>query len=217
MRSTELSPAAGGRPSLSAAGRADAAAGFSMLEMLVSITIIILLMSAVFPFLFQAQKRFQGNVVVSESNQSARAALEVMSQEIGQAGFNPNFTPAKTSSAVISASAAAQCVTLNNITGIHSGDWITVDTSPDNELVQIVATSNSLGPPCASARPNAARWSSSSRRCRPVPAGPSKARAAPAARSRYPSTSPARPHLRRPRILVMRTTSSSRSQQRSRG
>lgn len=119
-----------------------------MLEMLVSVTIIILLMSAVFPFLFQAQKRFQGNVVVSEANQSARAALEVMSQEIGQAGFNPNFSPAKTSSAVVTPNAAAQCVTLNNITGIHSGDWISVDTGPSEELVQVVATSSSLGVPC---------------------------------------------------------------------
>ena len=58
--------------------------GFSLMEMLVSIAIIVLLMSAVFPFLFQAQKRFQGNVVVSEANQAARAGLEVMAQEIGQ-------------------------------------------------------------------------------------------------------------------------------------
>lgn len=152
MRSIRLSHEAADprRHSLSPAPSAldGSAAGFSMLEMLVSITIIILLMSAVFPFLFQAQKRFQGNVVVSEANQSARAALEVMSQEIGQAGFNPNFSPAKISTAVVTPSATAQCVTLNNITGIHSGDWVTVDTGPDNELVQVVSTSISLGVPC---------------------------------------------------------------------
>ena len=80
--------------------------GFSLMEMLVSIAIIVLLMSAVFPFLFQAQKRFQGNVVVSEANQAARAGLEVMTQEIGQAGYNPQFTVNKTSSTSLTTNGA---------------------------------------------------------------------------------------------------------------
>ncbi len=127
-------------------GRLDSARGFSLLEMLVSVAIILLLMSAVFPFIFQVQKRFQGNQVVSESNQSARAALEVMSQEIGQAGFNPNFYPYKTSSdgTLATASAAPRCVTLTDITGINPGDWVSVDTGTNNELVKVVSTS---GPP----------------------------------------------------------------------
>ena len=49
-------------------------AGFSLMELMVSVAIIVLLMSAVFPFLFQSQKKYQENQVVSEANQSARAA-----------------------------------------------------------------------------------------------------------------------------------------------
>jgi hypothetical protein len=91
--------------------------------------------------MYQAQKRFQGNVVVSEANQSARAALEVMSQEIGQAGFNPPFTPNKTCNQGVVANALPQCVTLNDVQGINTGDWVAVDTGPNFEQVQVTGTS----------------------------------------------------------------------------
>jgi prepilin-type N-terminal cleavage/methylation domain-containing protein len=116
--------------------------GFSLLEMMVSVLIILLLMSAIFPFIMQSQKRFQGNEVVSESNQSARAALEVMSQEIGQAGFNPDFNPGKSSSASLVPNPLPQCFTLNNITGISPGDWVSVGTGFEQEVVQVSSTSN---------------------------------------------------------------------------
>jgi prepilin-type N-terminal cleavage/methylation domain-containing protein len=122
--------------------------GFSLMEMLVSIAIIVLLMSAVFPFLFQAQKRFQGNVVISEASQSARAGLEVMAQEIGQAGYNPHFTPNKFSSTSITTNGCTQFINLTDssgnpdITGIHPGDWVSVDTGSVQELAEVVSTSS---------------------------------------------------------------------------
>ncbi len=125
-------------------------AGFSLIEMLVSVAIIVLLMSAVFPFLFQSQMKYQENQVVSEANQGARAALEVMSQEIGQAGYNPDFTTAKTSSAGVAVSSNPQCVTLSDINQINPGDWVSVDTGPNHELVEVLSTSNVSGTPCTS-------------------------------------------------------------------
>lgn len=119
--------------------------------MLASVAIITLLMSAIFPFMAQSQKRFQGDLVVSESNQGARAALEVMTQEIGQAGFNPIFNPNKTSSSAVTASAAAQCVTLNNISQIFPSDWVAVDSGGAFELVRVLSTSAISGSPCTSA------------------------------------------------------------------
>ena len=130
--------------------RPDVPAGFSLVELLVSVVIIVLLMSAVFPFLFESQKKYQTNQVVSESNQSARAAMEVMSQEIGQAGYNPNFTTGKTSSATVAVSSSPQCVTLNNIDQINPGDWVSVDTGPNHELVEVLSTSNVSGTTCTS-------------------------------------------------------------------
>jgi type II secretory pathway pseudopilin PulG len=119
--------------------------GFSLLELLFSVTLIGLLMSAVFAFICQSQKRFQGNAVVTESNQTARAALEVMSQEIGQAGYNPQFTPNETCSNSVTASATAQCITLNNIDRINPQDWLQVDTGPNSEIVQVTGTSTNGG------------------------------------------------------------------------
>jgi prepilin-type N-terminal cleavage/methylation domain-containing protein len=116
--------------------------GFSLIELLVSVSLISLLMGAVFSFMYQCQKRFQGNSVVAESNQTARAALEVMSQEIGQAGYNPQFYPNKTTTSSITAGSAAQCVTLNNLTKINPQDWVQVDAGPNEEFVQITGTSN---------------------------------------------------------------------------
>lgn len=120
--------------------RLRAEAGFSLIELLASVVIISVLMSAVFAFIYQAQKRFQGNVVVSESNQSARAALELMTQEIGQAGYNPHFCPHKTCAFTVSANADPQCITLNDITGINPGDWLNVDTGANNEIVKVTGT-----------------------------------------------------------------------------
>jgi type II secretory pathway pseudopilin PulG len=117
-----------------------------MIEMLASVAIITLLMSAVFAFMYQAQKRFQGNAVITESNQSARAALELMTQEIGQAGYNPQFYPHKTSTANITASADPQCLTLNDISHINVGDWLQIDTGANNEIVQVLGISGNPPP-----------------------------------------------------------------------
>ena len=127
-------------------GRARLAQGFSLLEMLASVVIITLLMSAVFTFTYQMQKRFQGNAVKTESNQAARAALELVTQEIGQAGYNAHYYPHKTSSANITANADPQCLTLNNIDGINVGDWLQIDTGVNNEIVQAVGVTGKLPP-----------------------------------------------------------------------
>ena len=126
--------------------RARGAQGFSMIEMLASVAIITLLMSAVFAFMYQAQRRFQGNIVITESNQSARAALELVTQEIGQAGYNPQFYPHKTSTAVITANADPQCLTLNDISHISPGDWLQIDTGVNNEIVQVLGITGNPPP-----------------------------------------------------------------------
>ncbi len=124
-------------------GRSSTMKGFSLLETLVAVAIIVLLMSAVFPFLAQSQKRFQGNEATSEATQSARAAMEVMTQEIGQAGFNPAPPSSTTLAQAVAPSGTAQCVTLNSIQGINPGDWLQVDSGANYELVQVLSTSNS--------------------------------------------------------------------------
>jgi type II secretory pathway pseudopilin PulG len=121
------------------------AAGFSLLEMLASVVIMLVLLGAVFAFLFQVQKKMQGSQVVSESNQTARAAMELMTQEIGQAGFNPQFANTKTfdpgGGNYNGPNAAVQCITLSDIKGINPGDWVGVDSGANYEVVQVLETS----------------------------------------------------------------------------
>jgi len=124
------------------------APGFSLLELAASLAIISLLMTAMFTFMATAQKRQQSNSVMAGSNQTARAALEVMTQEIGQAGSNPGFQTSKVmappSTATNSqpvASPNPQAITLNDICQILPGDFVSIDTGKNYELVEITATS----------------------------------------------------------------------------
>ncbi len=117
-------------------------AGFTLTELLPSMAILSLLMAAILGFMTQVQKRSQGSQVSSEASQSARGALEVLTQDIGQAGYNPNFPANKTISSAILASADPQCVTLNDLSRINPGDWISVDRGINAELVQVTGTTN---------------------------------------------------------------------------
>jgi type II secretory pathway pseudopilin PulG len=130
--------------------RAKSARGFSLVEMTISVAITMLLMSAVFPFIIQAQKRLQGTQVEAESNQGARGAMELMTQEIGQAGYNPNFSPNRTCAVPVTPNADPQCVTINDISSIGTGDWLSVDTGVNNEFVQVTGTTATGA--CASAK-----------------------------------------------------------------
>jgi prepilin-type N-terminal cleavage/methylation domain-containing protein len=115
--------------------------GFSLLELMASVVIIGIVMGGVFTFLYQSQRRFQGNTVITQSNQAARAGLEVMTQEIGEAGFNPQYTSSITSSVSLTAAVGAQCITLSDASAINPGDWVSVDSGTAYEQVPVLATS----------------------------------------------------------------------------
>ncbi len=114
--------------------------GFTLMELMPSILILSLLMAGILSFLAQVQKRFQGQQVNSESSQGARGAIEILTQEIGQAGYNPNFTVNKTCAVAIAANAVPQCVMLSDTARISPGDWLSVDTGINNEIVQVAGT-----------------------------------------------------------------------------
>ncbi|MBI1940758.1 MAG: prepilin-type N-terminal cleavage/methylation domain-containing protein, partial [Acidobacteria bacterium] len=70
--------------------------GFTLLELLVSVSIVTLLMAIVFQFMDINQKRYRGQQLMAEVTQGGRSAFEVMTQEINQAGYNPPFRVNKT-------------------------------------------------------------------------------------------------------------------------
>ena len=106
------------------ATRDAGAGGFSLLEVLVSVMIITVLMSAVFQFLRFTQQRYRGDQLLAERNQGARSALELMTQELQQAGHNPNFSPQKTLSAAASPTGGIVNISVSNTTGIIYGNLV---------------------------------------------------------------------------------------------
>lgn len=117
------------------------AKGFSLIEMLVSVAIITVLMAAVFQFLRFNQQRYRGDQLLAERNQGARSALELMTQELQQAGENPNFSPNKSLTAAITTLVnGISNVTVNNTTGIFYGNLLEIGSSaadPNREIVEV--------------------------------------------------------------------------------
>ena len=114
--------------------------GFSLLEVLVSVMIITILMSAVFQFLRFNQQRYRGDQLLAERNQGARSALELMTQELQQAGHNPNFTTNKTLSAALTPTGAIVNVSVSDTAGIFYGNLIEIGSStadPNREIVEV--------------------------------------------------------------------------------
>jgi len=65
--------------------------GFTLLELLVSVSIMTVLMAIVFQFVNINQRRYRSQQLMGEVTQGGRSAFEVMTQEINQAGYNPPF------------------------------------------------------------------------------------------------------------------------------
>ncbi len=81
--------------------------GFSLLELLVSVAVIVLLMALIFGFLDLNQRRYRSQQLLGEINQGGRSAFEVIAQELNQAGYNPPFQQNRQLSAAANASGSA--------------------------------------------------------------------------------------------------------------
>jgi prepilin-type N-terminal cleavage/methylation domain-containing protein len=116
------------------------AEGFSLLEILVSVMILTVLMAAVFQFLRFNQQRYRGDQLLAERNQGARSALELMTQELQQAGHNPNFTPHKTLTADVTPTGGIVNISVGNTTGIFYGNLVEIGSSasdPNREVLEV--------------------------------------------------------------------------------
>ena len=109
--------------------------GFTLLEMVVSLALMLVVASAGFSALDQSQKIYGTQELQSDMHASLRSAFELMTQEIGQAG-SLNFTPT-TTAAAITANATAQTVTLASSANIFVGEQLTIDTGVNLEIVSV--------------------------------------------------------------------------------
>ena len=114
--------------------------GFSLLEMMVSVAILMVICGAAFAALSQSQKTYGTQQLQADMHAGVRGAVELMTQEIGQAG-SLNFTPQTIPSAV-TGNATAQNVTLSSAANIYVGEILTVDTGSNQEFVTVTAVNN---------------------------------------------------------------------------
>lgn len=120
--------------------RARSQDGFSLLEMMVSILILIPVMAAALS-LFSVGIRQQATEQTSvDANQEARSALEMMSTEIAQAGSHGDRETTTTSP--VSPSTNSQEISVADSAGFTVGDFVDVDTGASMETVQLTAVGN---------------------------------------------------------------------------
>jgi len=113
--------------------------GFSLLEMLVAVLLLLIVSGAAFEVLSYYQKNYVSTQLRIDMDSSLRGALELLTQEIDQAGAL-SFTPRKvTAPPAITASSTAQSVTLDSTTDIFVGEKLLIDAGGFQELVSVAA------------------------------------------------------------------------------
>jgi prepilin-type N-terminal cleavage/methylation domain-containing protein len=121
---------------LGAADRRASERGFSILELLIAVTILLLISGAVASGLLSITNSQKTIWNRTEMHSSIRGATELLQQEVGQAGLIA--LPA----AVTLTGAAAignQTVGLSSVTGIFQNELLTIDTGNNQETVTVTA------------------------------------------------------------------------------
>jgi prepilin-type N-terminal cleavage/methylation domain-containing protein len=129
-----------------ATGLAQNELGFSLLELLVSVTILLVIASAAFGALSYYQRMYQRTDLTADMHDTTRSAAELMAQEIGQAGLLSSFSaPLTTLGSAVSGNSTAQSVAFTSASGIFVGEKLLVDLGSNQELVAVTAiTSNNV-------------------------------------------------------------------------
>ena len=133
------------------------AAGFSLLELLISLVVFLVISGAVMSGMFSFQKGHRSQEIRVALEERMRATVELMSQEIGQAGlpasgvdqdgmaiplatlttYSPN-TPSNGYSTITVTPSGSGITTL---AGVIPGEMLTVDSSTPQERVQVYSVS----------------------------------------------------------------------------
>jgi type II secretory pathway pseudopilin PulG len=118
--------------------------GFSLLELLASISILIVIAGAAFEALRYYQATYQRTELTADMHDTTRSAIDLMAQEIGQAGLlSSSSNQLTTLGAAVTSGSAAQSVPLASTAGIFVGEKLLVDVGPKQELVAVTAVNSS--------------------------------------------------------------------------
>ena len=118
-------------------------AGFSLIELIISLTVLLIIAAASLSVLSYSQKLVSSQQTQADMHAGLRGAFELMTQEIGQAGAL-NFA-SKTLTPAVTSSGSAQAVVISSTANIFVGEKLTVDTGSSQETVTVTAIgSNSI-------------------------------------------------------------------------
>src|SRR6266850_2354667 len=118
--------------------------GFSLLELLISLAILLTVSGSAFEVLSYYQKAYLSTEMRADVHSGIRAALTLMTQEITQVGLL-SFPP-KTTQAAVSKDVNLQSVGLNpSAEDIFNGEKLLVGTGSSQEIVSVTShTSSSI-------------------------------------------------------------------------
>jgi prepilin-type N-terminal cleavage/methylation domain-containing protein len=115
--------------------------GFSLVELMFSMAILLIIVSGVFGALGYYTKNYQRTQITVDMHDNLRSALDLMAQEIGQAGFlSNNTTPVTTLAAAVTA--GANTVAFTSAVNVYAGEQLLIDQGASQELVTVTTVSS---------------------------------------------------------------------------
>lgn len=144
--------------------------GFTLIELLVSLALFLLLAGTILGSMANSQKNYRSSELHVSLEQKMRAALELMAQEVSQAGLQPSGVdtdglglPLTTVASSVCTGTPSTCIAaspttdetvqVNSVAGIYVGEWLWVDAgtgpncSTSGPCEQVVIDGVSAGPP----------------------------------------------------------------------
>jgi prepilin-type N-terminal cleavage/methylation domain-containing protein len=127
-------------------------AGFTLMELLVSLAVFLVISAAVLGSMMDAQRRHRSEELHASLQDKMRAAMEMMVQEIGQAGLPASGVDvnglAEPIANIVHPSAALnpgadQVLTVDSVSGLYPNEFVYVDNGSSQEFQQITAISTS--------------------------------------------------------------------------
>lgn len=117
--------------------------GFSLLELMASVAILLVIAAPIFSMLANYQKATGTEQLKAEMYMNVRGATELMTQEIEQAGQVSLPSPSPTLSAAVTANASAQTVSISSTTSMFVGEILRIDAGTSQEKVTLTGVSTS--------------------------------------------------------------------------
>jgi Tfp pilus assembly protein PilW len=118
--------------------------GFSLLETLASMAIMLIIMSAIVSVISFYQKTYQTTQLKSDMYENVRGTMGLMTQELGQSGLVSLPSPSPTLSSAAVASSSAQTVGVSSTTSMFVGEKLLIDSGVSEEAVTLTAVDTTL-------------------------------------------------------------------------